>query len=134
MNRAKKLHKFDIVAYCILPDHFHWIIDLHDTNGDFSKIMHSVKLNFSRHWRKNNPSSPPRRIWQARFWDHVIRDEKDLSRHIDYIHWNPVKHMIVMQPNAWIASSFQFHLSRGFYDEGWGSNGEPQNIKGLDWE
>ena len=134
MNRVKLIHPYEIVAYSILPDHFHWIILPQDARGDFSTIMHSVKLNFSRQWRKENPDQQPIKLWQNRFWDHVIRDEDDLSRHIDYIHWNSVKHQVALKPDDWKASSFQIYVDQGYYESDWGSDGEPKRLAGINWE
>ena len=63
-------------------------------------------------------------IWQRRFWEHLIRDEKDFERHCDYIHYNPVKHGYVTAPKDWPFSTFHRFVKRGVYDEGWGARGE----------
>jgi len=64
------------------------------------------------------------RIWQNRFWDHAIRDQEDLNRHLDYIHYNPVKHGLCKSPAKYSESSFGTYLERGFYDVDWGVNEE----------
>ncbi len=48
-----------------------------------------------------------RGIWQRRYWEHTIRDERDLTAHMDYIHFNPVKHGFVEHPVEWPHSSFR---------------------------
>jgi len=63
-------------------------------------------------------------IWQRRFWEHLIRDEKDFERHCDYIHYNPVKHGYVTAPKDWPFSTFHRFVKRGVYDEDWGARGE----------
>jgi putative transposase len=73
------------------------------------------------------------RLWQRGFWDHVIRDERDLARHFDYIHYNPVKHGYVTQPEAYTDSSFAEYLRRGWYEIGWG-HVEPEALTGLEFE
>ena len=70
-------------------------------------------------------------IWQNRFWEHLIRDEKNLHRCLDYMHYNPVKHGHVTKPSDWKYSTFLQHVKRGHYDIDWGCNEEPPNIKKL---
>lgn len=69
-------------------------------------------------------------FWQMRFWDHIIRDEVDLQRHLDYIHYNPVKHGWVAKPEDWPHSSFLAWKERGAYTDGWGWS-EPQSVVGC---
>jgi putative transposase len=64
-------------------------------------------------------------IWQRRFWEHTIRDEQDLNRHIDYIHYNPVKHGLVMRVAEWQWSSFHRYVKEGMYDPLWGEGCTP---------
>ncbi len=70
-------------------------------------------------------------IWQRRFWDHCIRDEEDLRRHLDYIHYNPVKHGLVRRPLDWPWSSFARYVSLGWYSPEWGCL-EPESFEGLE--
>ncbi len=70
-------------------------------------------------------------FWQPRFWDHVIRDEVDLERHFDYIHWNPVKHGFVQNPEDWQESSYRHWAKQGVYPAGWGSTAEPAHLRDL---
>jgi putative transposase len=72
-------------------------------------------------------------VWQPRFWEHVIRDESDLQRHLDYIHYNPVKHGLVSRPIDWKFSSIRKYTKLGLYEAGWGA-AEPENIAGLELE
>ena len=71
-----------------------------------------------------------RAVWQRRFWEHLIRDERDLARHYDYIHYNPVKHGLVRCVADWPWSSFHRFVRDGIYDSLWGAN-EPPAIKDL---
>ena len=68
-------------------------------------------------------------IWQRRYWEHFIRDETDLARHIDYIHFNPVKHGLVSRVRDWPHSSFHKHVSRGVLPVDWG--GDIREIAGT---
>lgn len=64
-----------------------------------------------------------RGIWQRRFWEHAIRDEEDYARHVDYIHYNPVKHGYVSRVTDWSYSSFHDYVARGVLPEDWGGGG-----------
>ena len=60
-------------------------------------------------------------MWQRRFWEHRIRDLEDLNRHLDYIHYNPVKHGLVPSVKAWPWSTFHRYVREGYYDSDWGA-------------
>jgi putative transposase len=121
LHAVKEICPFKILAYVILPDHFHWLLDMTETDGDFSKILHSFKRNYTWNYKKKMGIDQSISLWQQRFWDHVIRDEFDLERHFNYIHWNPVKHGYVDEPEIWDESSFRHWYDRGYYEEGWES-------------
>jgi putative transposase len=133
IDAVKGLHPFEILAYVIMPDHFHFIIKMPDDSPNYSPIIHSIKRNFIRKYQQINVNddSP---IWQARFWDHVIRDDDDLEKHLDYIHWNPVKHGFVTDPIQWKWSTFPKWIEGGFYDECWGKEEIPKTIGKMDFE
>jgi len=126
LNNVKEFYSFELYAYVIMPDHFHWILNLDDGNENFSKIIHCFKRNFTLNYKKANNIQYPLTIWQKRFWDHIIRDEIDLRNHLDYIHWNPVKHKFVAQPSQYEFSSFEKFIENGFYPKEWGFDFEPQ--------
>ncbi|MDO5613359.1 MAG: transposase [Paracoccus sp. (in: a-proteobacteria)] len=110
MTRAER--PFGIIAWVVLPDHMHCIWQLPDDDTDYSVRWRLIKSRFSRslpigprrasHIRRNE-----RGLWQRRFWEHHIRDEADLTAHIRYCWWNPVKHGLVSQPEDWPYSSFR---------------------------
>ena len=102
-------------AWVILPDHFHAIIN----NGSetISDIIHRFKVRYVAQFRKKFRQS---RVWQNRFWDHIIRDENDLKRHLDYIHYNPVKHGLRNDPFEYKHSSLRLYEESGYYQRGWG--------------
>lgn len=58
-------------------------------------------------------------LWQRRFWEHQIRDEDDFNRHMNYTHWNPMKHGYVSRVVDWPYSSFHRYLRDGVYPEDW---------------
>ena len=82
--------------------------------------MHSLKPNFTKAYKRSHGITDSLRMWQPRFWDHVIRDETDLERHLDYIHYNPVKHGWVKKPEDWPQSSFLDWKERGACPDRWG--------------
>ena len=74
-----------------------------------------------------------KRLWQNRFWEHTIRDENDLNIHLNYIHYNPVKHGYVKSVKDWEFSSFHKFVKKGLYDINWGSNTDIKEIIDLDF-
>ncbi len=111
----------NVDAWVILPDHTHLILANNDLS--ISKIIHRFKTKYSRLFRDK---VRPGRVWQNRFWDHVIRDENDWRRHIDYIHFNPVKHGIVDDPFVYPHSSIgKFHRLK-MYERNWGVISRPE--------
>ena len=134
ISNVQVIHSFDFIAHIILPDHAHWLMRVHDIEGDYSKIMHSIKRNFTMNYKKHHTITSSFSVWQKRFWDHVIRDEYDFSRHLDYIHWNCVKHKYVNHPEDWPHSSYVHWQRIGYYPERWGWMKEPYSITGMDCE
>jgi len=115
LKNVKVLHPFSVLAYVFLPDHFHILIHPGE-QSNFSKIMHSLKSNFTCEFKKKYKLSTPFTFWQKRFWDHVIRDESDLENHIHYIHYNPIKHGYVKEMSTWQYSSYSVWQERGLYN------------------
>ncbi len=118
--------KYRILAWVIQPEHWHAILQPRNTQPDV--IIHRMKQNFSTLYRARHHVRQGR-LWQHRYWDHVIRSPADLQRHVDYIHYNPVKHGLVGNPFDYRHSSLAWFAERGFYDEGWG-NVKPDNLEG----
>ena len=126
LHKAKDRSPFEIVSWAVLPDHMHLIIDPEENN--LSNLMARIELSFARSYRDRIRVSK-KRIWQYRFWDHVIRNQDDLNRHIDYIHYNPVKHGLVSSPSDYPNTSFSAFLEHGYYGSDWGST-MPDNLEG----
>ena len=121
LNAVNDRVAFDIMAWVVLPDHFHMVID--PKEHDISNLLQRVKMSFGGLWRRRmNMASG--RVWQNRFWDHIIRNQTDLNRHIDYIHFNPAKHGYVNSPFEWQHSSIHEYPWKGFYSPDWGRMGE----------
>lgn len=72
-------------------------------------------------------------IWQRRYYDHIIRNEEDLYKHIDYIHYNPLKHYNIT-PKDWKFSSFNKFVQNGFYEQDWCNFENKYKISNLDYE
>lgn len=106
-------------AWVILPDHFYIIIYIADS--DLSQIVHQFKIKYSRLYRQRYR---PGRVWQNRFWDHVIRNQIDMNRHVDYIHYNPVKHGLIHDPFLYEYSSLRNWYEKGYYQRDWGCKEE----------
>ena len=87
-----------------------------------------TKPNASRLKKKEKP------IWQRRFWEHLIRNNNDLKRHIEYIHYNPVKHGLTKAPIDWAYSSFNHYVKKGIYDIKWGADDKIQFDKTVGYE
>jgi putative transposase len=134
VHHVQILHEFELLAYGIMPDHFHWLIKMPEGQPIFSQVIHSVKRNFTAGWKITHNQAEPIHIWQSRFWDHVIRDEIDFKNHLDYIHWNPVKHGYVNSPEQWKQSSYRMWMENGVYPTDWGNHGEPGTISKLNFE
>lgn len=134
---ARIQHPFTIDAAVILPDHLHCIWTLPDGDADFPGRWHAIKSTFSRSLPKQEQLSArriakgERGIWQRRFWEHTIRDDEDFARHMDYVHYNPVKHGHVRRVGEWPYSTFHRCVERGMYAPDWGAGDE---VRALDLE
>ena len=118
LRTVKELHPFSMLGYVFLPDHFHLLIR---PSGDdnFSQIMHSLKPAFTKAYKQRIGLNGSMKFWQKRFWDHIIRDEADLERHLDHIHYNPVKHGLVCNVKDWPYSTFHRYVAAGVYPVNW---------------
>jgi len=123
-------HPFEIDAIVILPDHLHtlWTLPLGDF--DYAQRWKKIKAAFSRRMSKNEPRSASRTnkgergIWQRRYWEHTIRNDEDFKAHVDYIHFNPVKHGHVATACAWPHSTFAQFVAHGLYPLEWGGGSD----------
>jgi putative transposase len=118
---------FETIAICILPDHIHALWGMPEDDPDFSTRWNLIKSGVSRGIddRLRSPSKILKRekgVWQRRFWEHAVRDDADLERHIDCIHFNPVKHGKVTRVADWPHSSFHRFVERGLLPSDWGGD------------
>ncbi len=129
-------HPFHIDAIVILPDHLHAIWTLPPGDADYPVRWALIKAGFSRGLPRierigsSRIAKGERGIWQRRYWEHQIRDESDYARHIDYIHYNPVKHGYVKSPIDWPQSSIHRYVREGILPSDWGANYAETQVAG----
>lgn len=140
INKVRLKMPFDIVAWVLMPDHLHAVWQLPQNDKDFSLRWSLIKQHVTRDcaaWlpRQDLSASRDKRsegsLWQRRFWEHLIRDETDLARHLDYIHYNPVKHGYVANVADWPCSTFHRYVKEGAYPENWGGMAEVNDGKSF---
>lgn len=124
---VRRQHPFRTVAMVVLPEHLHWLCTLPEGDADFSNRVRLIKRGFTLRLLEtgialDRDRRGEYRLWQRRFWEHTIRDDDDLQRHVDYIHYNPVKHGLVGAAKDWPYSSCHRFVRQGMLDEAWGSN------------
>ena len=129
VRAARARHPFHIDAWVVLPDHMHCLWTLPPGDRDFPVRWQTIKALFSR----SVPRAEDRRaslvrkreagIWQRRYWEHTIRDDQDYAVHMDYIHFNPVKHGLAAHPADWPLSSFTKCVTLGMYPIDWAIEG-----------
>ena len=129
-KKVKNKYPFSQKAFVILPDHLHCLWQLPENDSDFSTRWRLIKQYFSKEINMPINNRGEKEIWQRRFWEHVIRDEEDWIKHMDYIHYNPVKHGYVNSVKDWTFSSYSYWLEKGRYEHNWGSV-EPDSIKDI---
>lgn len=139
--RETRVHQpFQLDAICLLPDHLHCLWTLPEGDADFPGRWNRIKGLFSKRYLAANAShddpnhSRLRKgeatVWQRRFWEHCIRDADDFRRHLDYLHFNPVKHGHASNALDWPWSSLPRYVQLGWYDRAWGAQ-EPPLIKDM---
>ena len=124
-RQTKKDLPFNLDSIVVLPEHLHCIWTLPDGDSDFSTRWKKIKARFSSGLPKTEKRTESRikkgerGIWQRRFWEHTLRDEEDFIRHVEYIHYNPVKHGYVSRVKEWSHSSFHRYVRDGSYPLEW---------------
>jgi putative transposase len=130
----QQAYPFETIAICVLPDHLHALWAMPENDADFSKRWSLIKSGFSRGLNPSQSRSTSKiskrekGIWQRRYWEHAIRDDEDFERHVNYIHFNPVKHGHVARVSDWPHSSFHRYVERGLLAADWG--GDMRDVKG----
>ena len=132
-RKIMTLRPFQMDAIVILPEHLHCIWRMPEGDADYASRWREIKKATSRQFDTPTNHRNERMVWQRRFWEHAIRDEADWRKHMDYIHYNPVKHGLVNRPDEWRWSSFRSAVRKGWYEPSWGA-GEPATIADMDCE
>ena len=134
VKQARDAAPFHIDAWVTLPDHLHCIWTLPEGDDDYPSRWLRIKQRFSRGIPNTELKTAAmtgrgdRGIWQRGYWEHTIRDDVDYQRHMDYVHFNPVKHGLVIDPAAWPYSTFRRAVAAGLYAEQW--KGRDKEIEG----
>ena len=142
ISYVKQNHKFKMIAMCIMQDHIHILMKPEDI-AKYPIIIRNFKSYFSRNIdiinikdyseTDNNKKHKAKDIWQQRYYEHNIRDEKDLNKHIDYIHYNSMKHYNIT-PKDWEYSTFKEFVKNGYYEQDWCNFEDRNNINNMDFE
>lgn len=142
-ENTQKRFPFETIAVCLLPDHIHCIWKLFEGDTNYSIRWKEIKRLFTKRYLKEIGPGETRNesrlkrgeaaIWQRRFWEHTIENQEDLEMHLDYIHYNPIKHGYVKRAIDWQWSSFQRYVIEGVYDINW-IGGDEGRIQRLSWE
>ncbi|MDH5631240.1 MAG: transposase [Gammaproteobacteria bacterium] len=127
-NDVKKRHPFKLDAMVVLPEHIHAMMTLPPNDNDFAKRWMLIKSDFSRLLPKTEKKNTSRQtkgergIWQRRYWEHLIRDETDYINHVNYIHYNPVKHGYVTNAIDWKYSTIHRYVDCNLLPKNWAEN------------
>lgn len=135
--QVRQRYPFTIAGWVLLPDHLHCLWQLPAGDADFGLRWSLIKrltnqalprtpgaISLSRCLRRESG------LWQRRFWEHRIRDEEDYRRHLDYLHWNPVRHGLVERVADWPWSSYHRLVREGVYPADWGGAGNAEGTFG----
>jgi putative transposase len=141
IKTSQLTHPFTIDAWVLLPDHLHCIWTLPPDDADFGIRWALIKRFVTKQCNSElkrdelmKPSKLKRKestLWQRRFWEHQIRDESDFQQHVDYIHYNPVKHRLVNKVSDWPYSTFHRYVGQGVYDMDWAGVEDVDNLIGF---
>lgn len=134
-----KSYPFIIDGIVILPEHMHMIITLPNGDTNYSQRISFIKSAFTRQLQllecinSSRKGKRERGIWQRRFWEHLIRNEHDFNKHLDYIHFNPVKHGYVKTAFQWPHSSIHRYIKEGVLPKNWACGDEAKHNHGLNF-
>ncbi|MGH8353349.1 MAG: REP-associated tyrosine transposase [Pseudomonas sp.] len=128
-RQAMQRRPFKLEAAVVLPDHVHLLMALPEGDADYSTRIASLKAGFVSALRRQGErltasSRREAKVWQPRFWEHLVRDEQDFAAHVDYIRLNPLKHGLVRQVVDWPHSSFHRYVRAGMLPPNWAGGSE----------
>ena len=137
---VRSTRPFEVDAMVVLPDHLHCIWTLPPGDADFATRWRLIKTWFTKHCDPGLRSEPNRArtakreqaLWQHRYWEHALRDEADFTRHVEYVHFNPVKHGLVASAMEWPYSSFRRYVEAEVYPPDWGRGA--MDFEGIGYE
>lgn len=139
-KNAKQYYNFEVMAICVLPDHIHMILNPNNIK-EYPKIITSIKYYFSKNYdvgvetpTYGYTNKGEKGVFQRRYYEHSICSQEELNNHINYIHYNPVKHGLVKNVKDWEYSSFHKFVKNNLYDNNWGCSKDIENIKDLCFE
>jgi REP-associated tyrosine transposase len=143
IDKIKQDHPFEVVAVVSLPDHWHTIWALPRGDDRYPLRWMRIKEEFTVQWLKrggielaqsaSRTKHRQRGIWHKRYWEHTVRDEDDLQRCADYVHWNPRKHNLTPRVADWPWSSFHRFVTAGEYDLEWGGTDPTPGWNDAEW-
>ena len=144
MEQCRAECPFTLDAMVLLPDHLHAMWTLPEGDTDFSSRWGRIKKSFTQAWvtaggwegaiSESRGRNRRRGVWQRRFWEHTIRDERDYERHLNYIHFNPIKHNHVTCAHAWKWSSFHRLVKENLYEPHWCCGCDGRLVREPDFE
>ena len=130
IKTTQKKYPFNIDAWVLLPNHMHCIWTLPEEDNNFSQrwslIKRKVSIECAQQYKQQQLLTESKvkhresTIWQRRFWEHQIRNQQDFNNHLDYIHYNPVKHNYCNSPSQWQYSTIHRYIKVGYYAYNWG--------------
>ena len=142
MRECNERYPFATDAIVLLPDHMHIIWRLPSGDDDYSRRWAWLKRRFTKQWlaegaperRTTTAQRQQRRkgVWQPRYWEHTISDEDDYEQHVNYVHYNPVKHGYVACPHEWPYSSFHRYVRQGHFVREWCCGGSEVRERWID--
>ena len=144
IEHVRQRWPMDVHEMVLLPDHLHLLCEIPDEQQDYSTRIRLIKHRFTRAWldggRQEGPSSASRQlrglrgVWQKRFYEHTIRNQREFRRHVVYVHMNPVKHDLVQRAIDWPWSTFHRHVQEGLLPPDWAGPTELPGIGDCDGE
>jgi putative transposase len=138
VRKTKNERPFRIDAWVVLPEHMHLMMTLPPGDTDYSNRIKAIKIRFNHaipaleRRDETRTAKSERGIWQRRFWEHTIRDDRDFQKHTDYVHFNPVKHGHVKRVRDWPLSTFHEYLKSGVYPIDWADSDVGRIARGSD--
>jgi putative transposase len=129
----------EVIAAAVLPDHLHAVLALPSGDADYSRLWQEIKKGFTRRMLRSGIEIPRRnngefRLWQRRFWEHTIRDDRDLEAHVAYVHFNSVKHGYARRVRDWPHSTFHRYVRMGLLPEDWADRESLKAVRYSDLE